>query len=113
MKSSLFVSTLRNPPTDPFAVLAMASKCWPIVPDEGFYSELIPSRLHECSLYNANPDGLANQIADAWHMYQIEYPKNQEDMQSLLKPYDVVTACRAIDERLDELAMAHSLEPSV
>jgi hypothetical protein len=34
--------------------------------------------------------------------------ENQADMHALLKPYDVVTACRAIDERLDELAMSHS-----
>ncbi|MDP9175606.1 MAG: DUF3524 domain-containing protein [Planctomycetota bacterium] len=101
-RSSVFLSTRRFAPVDHYAVRALAAKCWPVVPEDGVYVEMIPTRLHECCLYDGTPDGLASRIQDAWHLYDANDAKS--DFQTAVHNFDAMIACKAMDERLSELA---------
>jgi hypothetical protein len=106
LSSGLFVSTRRSPTIDHYAVLALAARCWPIVPAEGVYLELIPDSLHNDCLYNGTPSGLASRIQDLW--LQESDPINTSILfDTATQPFNAIAACKAMDERIDELAAAN------
>jgi hypothetical protein len=102
MRSSVFLSTRRFAPVDHYAVRALAARCWPVVPEDGVYVEMIPTRLHECCLYDGTAEGMASRIQDAWHLYDAE--EAQADFQTAVQNFDAIVACKAMDERFIELA---------
>jgi hypothetical protein len=50
MSCGVFISTKVDAPADTHAVRALATGCWPIVPDAGVYPELIPQLLQSSCL---------------------------------------------------------------
>jgi hypothetical protein len=106
LKADVYLSTQRWAPVDLFAVRAMTAGCWPIVPDDGVYSELIPRKLKPECLYDGTPDGLASRVQDFWHLHEDDGSAD-ELMLAAVQPYDSIFACRAFDERLSELAAKH------
>jgi hypothetical protein len=102
MKAGIFLSAHRSPAFDYHAVRAMAVDCLPILPADGFYQELVPEMLRRNYLYDLTPDDMASRIQDAWHL---EPPEGAvQDLRQNLNPFDAMSACRAMDERLSELA---------
>jgi hypothetical protein len=98
----IFLSTKSDCPCDHRAVQALASGCWPVVPESGVYPELIPHRLHAHTFYDGSASGLASRIQDTWHL---ELPEGYEDeLAGILNQFDPIPACRAIDERMEQLA---------
>jgi len=107
LQSDVFLSAHRAAALDPFAVRAMVARCWPVVPADGFYGEIIPENLQERCLYDCTPEELANCVQDAWYM---ELPEAAgEHLQELLKKFDVATVCRAMDDRLSEVVVGYAL----
>src|SRR5436190_2065703 len=66
--SGLFVSTKDNCPCDWRVVRGLAAGCWPVVPQSGFYPEVVPQKMHGLSLFDGSPAGLASRIQDVWHL---------------------------------------------
>ncbi|MGB7156902.1 MAG: DUF3524 domain-containing protein [Tepidisphaeraceae bacterium] len=102
MTCGVFISTRVDAPADAHAVRALAAGCWPIVPDAGVYPELIPDMLHSSCLYDGSASVLASRLQDIWHL---EPPDGyDEQLAHILHRFDPVAACRAIDQRVEELA---------
>jgi hypothetical protein len=102
LESNLFISARYNATSDHHAVRALAAGCWPLLPKSGFYAELLPPILHSSCLYEHDHDMLASRMQDAWHL---ERPDGyQRELHAILHHYDPVAACKAIDERLEQLA---------
>ena len=102
MQCGVFISTRVDAPSDGHAVRALAAGCWPIVPDAGVYPELIPELLHSSCLYDGSASVLASRLQDVWHLA----PPDGYDqaLNEILHRFDPVSACNAIDQRVEELA---------
>jgi hypothetical protein len=104
MEAGIFLSVKHDAPVDHYAVRALAAGCWPLMPNSGVYRELIPEGMHSSCLYDGRPDQLAGRLQDVFHL---EQPGGFESQQLLiLRRFDPVVACRAMDERLSDLASA-------
>jgi DNA-binding transcriptional regulator PaaX len=107
LSSGIFLSSKVGAPFDHLAVRALAAGCWALCPHVGVYSELMPEMMHSPCLYDYSPDTLAGRMQDVWHLdhlHNYEYA-----LSDLLKKFDPVVACKAMDERLEELVIAHSV----
>lgn len=101
LSSGVFVSTKDGCPSDFRAIRACAAGCWPIVPASGCYPELIPKRIHESTMHDGSPASLSSKLQDAWHL---DRPDGYEDeLADNLGMFDPMTACKAMDERLEQL----------
>jgi hypothetical protein len=102
LQSPVFLSTKLNNPFDPHAVRALAAGCWMLLPKSGAYPEIVPPQLHTQCLYTPTADHLSSKLMDVWSE---EIPTNFPSLaNTALKPFDSITACKAIDERLEQLA---------
>ncbi len=107
LQSEVFLSAKLDAPCDHHAVRALTAGCWPILPATGVYPELLPESLHSSCLYNGSPDKLVGRLQDVWHM---ERPRDyQEEQNRILRQFDPIAACRAMDKRLEELVVGHSV----
>jgi hypothetical protein len=108
MEAAVIIGARPGAPADYQAVRALQVGCWPIFPNNGVYPELLPQSMHSLCLYDAAaPDKLINQLQNVWW---IQRPPGYEDeLIDILSQFDVLTACNAIDDRLEQLAIAHSL----
>jgi hypothetical protein len=105
LSSGIFLSTKDGCPCDYRGLRALAAGCWPVVPQSGCYQEIIPPRIHGQTMYDGSAADLTHRIQDVWH---IEPPGGHEEEQSkILEKFEPISACRAIDERLEQLASAH------
>jgi hypothetical protein len=104
MRCDVFLSTHRWAPVDLHAVRALTAGCWPVVPEDGVYPELIPKKLRRSCLYEATPDALSSRIQDVWHLHPEEDPATAAAFAESIRPFDAITACKAMDERLSALA---------
>ncbi len=101
LSSGIFISTKDGCPCDYRAVRALAAGCWPIVPANGCYPELLPQRMHGHAMHDGSPSGLSSKLQDAWHL---EMPTGYEDeLADSLGMFDPMVACKAIDERIEQL----------
>jgi hypothetical protein len=107
LRSNLFVSAKVNATHDHHAVRALLSGCWPLVPQTGVYRELLPDVLHSSCLYDNTAGSLASRMQDAWHLERVE--GYESDLVEILRRYDPIVACRAIDDRLHELSTRNSV----
>jgi hypothetical protein len=107
LRSNLFLSTKINATADHHAVRALLSGCWPLVPHSGVYRELIPDVLHPQCLYDGTPEMLASRLQDTWHLERTE--GYEEDLVKILKKFDPIAACRAMDDRLDEIVVSQKM----
>jgi hypothetical protein len=104
MESGVFLSVKYDAPCDHYAVRALAAGCWPLMPNSGVYRELIPEGMHSSCLYDGRAEQLAGRLQDVFHL---EQPAGYEAQQLLiLRRFDPVVACRAMDERLSDMAAA-------
>jgi hypothetical protein len=108
LQSGLFISTKSKATCDHHAVRAMLSGCWPLVPADGVYRELLPDGLHKACLYDGSAEDLAGRIQDLWHLGGTQ-ADHKEEMAKILHRFDPIPACRAFDERLEELSVAHAI----
>ncbi|MGH7176429.1 MAG: tRNA-queuosine alpha-mannosyltransferase domain-containing protein [Tepidisphaeraceae bacterium] len=107
LQSGVFVSGRIGAPCDHHAIRALAAGCWPLLPSEGSYRELLPESLHPACLYNGEPDTLAGRLQDAWHL---ERPSGyEEQLTQILQRFDPAVACATIDQRLEELVAARMM----
>jgi hypothetical protein len=107
LESGMFISAKPGAPFDHLAVRALTAGCWALCPVEGVYLEMMPEMLHSPCLYDHAPDTLAGRMQDHWHLeHETGYEMALSD---LLKQFDPVVACKAMDERLEELVIAHDV----
>ena len=104
LSARAYVSTKISALFDEMAVRALLLMRGPVLPNVGFYRELLPRHLHAGCLYHYSAEGLASGI----HAALVRPPKFQaQDVASQLHPFDAMTACADIDDRLDQLAEGH------
>jgi hypothetical protein len=107
LSSGIFISARHGAPFDHHAVRALSAGCWPLCTQNGVYGELMPEMLRSPCLYDHSADTLAGRMQDVWHL---EHEHGYEyALSDLLKRYDPMVACKAIDERLEELVLSHAV----
>lgn len=107
LECGIFLSAKIGTPFDHLAVRALASGAWALCPQDAVYRELMPEVMHSPCLYEYAPDTLAGRLQDHWHLeheHNYEYPLSE-----LLRRYDPDVACKMIDDRLEEMVIAHSV----
>lgn len=111
-RASVIVSAKPGAPADYDAVAAMMAGCWPVFPDVGVYPELLPGPMHHICLYPGSAaEVLVNRLQNVWW---IERPHGyQEDIQRIVQPFEARVACAEIDDRLEQLVIAHSVRASI
>jgi len=108
--AGVFVSVRPDAHHDAHTIRALAGRCWPILPNTGVYSELIPPSLHATCLYDPTPTMLANRLEAAWAEDQSDLL--DRELSQWLTTFDAVTLCKRMDARIEELAVGHSLDHS-
>ena len=99
--SGVFVSAKDGCPCDYRAVRALAAGCWPVVPNSGCYAEIIPEKIQGHTMYDGTASALTSRLQDVWHL---ELPGGyEEELAQILHRFEPMAACRAIDERLEQL----------
>jgi hypothetical protein len=108
-QSAVLVSARPNAAVDIHAVRGLHMGCWPVFPRSGVYPELLPESLHPLCLYDgSHTDKLINQLQNAWW---IEQPAGyQKELAEILSQFDAIQACQAMDDRLEQLAVAYSID---
>jgi hypothetical protein len=110
LQCGLIVSGQVDPMWDHHLAMALAAGCWPIAPDAGVYPELILKPYDERCLYDQTPEGLVALLQDFW---ELQLPEgHREAMRSCLRKVHPVTATKAIDDRLSELAATATVSTS-
>jgi hypothetical protein len=85
-------------------IRGLLAGCRPVLPDRGVYGELLPGSLHAASLYPAtSAKGLADRLQEA---IQPVFSWHPPDFRQSLKHFEAIAACRAFDERLEQLVVA-------
>jgi len=105
--SGVYLSAKTLATHDHHAVRAVAAGCWPIVPAGGVYPELIPESLHAACLYEQSSDALATRAQNVWHLTRPE--DADAPLKEMLHRFDTLNTCRHIDQRLEELAVIHTV----
>ncbi len=68
---------------------------------------MIPKGLRGRCLYDGSPDMLSSRIQDVWHLGIEDESKSEMAFIEAIKPFDAITACKAMDERLSALVSKH------
>ncbi|HEV7297789.1 MAG TPA: DUF3524 domain-containing protein [Tepidisphaeraceae bacterium] len=103
--SGVYLSSKPGAMSDFHAIRALSAGCWPVFPRGGVYPELLPPTIHSSCLFEPVAERMASRMQDAWYL---ERPDGyQLQLTELLKRFDPVTACRAMDQRLEETAVRH------
>jgi hypothetical protein len=88
---------------DHIVIRAILAGCRPVLPDAGFYPELLPQSLHAMCLYPMKDEPLADLL-----MFAMESAASWRapDLRETFDRYDPVTACRAFDDRIEQVAVS-------
>ncbi|MCC6422053.1 MAG: DUF3524 domain-containing protein [Phycisphaerales bacterium] len=106
-EAGLILSAKIDATADHHLVRGLVAGCWPIVPDTGVYPELLPESMHRYCLYDGSHDILVSRLLDTWHL---ERPGGyMDDMLRALQRYEAISACKTVDQRLEELTVVHSV----
>jgi len=107
-ESAILISARPTAASDHHAVRGLHIGCWPVFPNSGVYPELLPSSLHGQCLYDgSHPDRLVTQLQNVWWM---DRPTDlQDQLKDILYQFDAIQACQTMDERLEQMAIAHSI----
>lgn len=108
LQSSIFFSTRMDAPCDHHAIRGLAAGCWPLCPQLGFYREILPDDLHSPCLHDGNVDHIASRLMDTWLLERP--PGYQQRLADLLSKFEPDTTIQQIDDRLEGLVVAASLE---
>lgn len=106
MQSTVLLSVKPTATSDYLCVRGMLSGCRPVVPGDGVYPELIPQSLHALALYRDEPADCARMLDDALEFG--DWSGHSPDWRKVFRPFDAISACRTIDERLEELSESRS-----
>lgn len=107
LRAGIVLSAERQATCDHHAICALTAGCWPVLPADGVYPELIPQELHGSCLYDGSADMLASRLQDAFHL---QHPDGYgQSIREKLQPFDPIIACRAMDQRMEELAVGHTV----
>src|SRR6185503_10230530 len=104
LEAGIVLSVKPDVPFDVLIIKALQAGCRPVLPFGGAYPEILPEALHKYCLYEISADALANSIRQAINQDQIPWP--EEELHQILHLFDASIACRAIDQRLEELTTA-------
>jgi len=108
--AGVFVSVRPEAHHDAHGIRAMASHCWPVVPATGVYPEMIPEKLHSQCLYEPVPESLARRLISIWADDQSA--RLQSELAGWMHQFDAVAMCKRMDQRIEELAIGHSVDHS-
>src|SRR3954451_6325105 len=105
--SAVFASAKPDAASDYLAVRALMAGCRPVLPDGGVYPELLPRALHPTCLYYVDGEGLAESLEDVLNPIDPGAPPWQYNgFRQQFRAFDAIAACRAIDERLEQVVAA-------
>jgi Domain of unknown function (DUF3524) len=105
LESSIVVSAKPEAASDYLAIRALIAGCRPVLPDGGVYPELLPRPLHASCLYYVDGEGLAESLESALDPSRPEW--HGDGFRKVFQPYDAIPACRAFDDRLEQLVASH------
>jgi len=101
-EAGIHLSVRLDAAADHHALRALFLGCWPIFPKSGVYPELLPASLHGSCLYEPSANALANRLHDAiGRARPLEYAA---EIERGLSRFEAISACKAIDQRLEQLA---------
>lgn len=103
-EAGVIVSVKSDAASDFLVVRGLAAGCRPILPASGFYRELLSPALQKSCLYDLSPEPLAALLQDALSPFATA--SRPEEFKKTLAPFDSASACKHIDERLEELVSA-------
>ena len=102
LQATAFVSTRIALPFDEQAVRALRLGRRTALPRAGVYPELLPKAMFGFCLYDVNSDSLAARLQDA--LYLPLENVGEADLERILHQFDPIAACKAMDDRLSEIA---------
>ncbi len=82
-------------------VRALMAGCRPVLPKAGVYREILPESLHSECLYKVTADHLSERLEDAMSPFHPVW--HDDELQHSLRQFDAISACKAIDEAVEEL----------
>lgn len=102
--ATAFVSARIAVPFDEHAVRALRLGRRAVLPRTGVYPELLSKEMRGFCLYDVNSESLANRLQEA--LYLPLESGGAGDLQKILHQFDPIAACKAMDDRLSEIASA-------
>jgi hypothetical protein len=106
-EAAVYIGLNYNAMSDELLIPALAAGCWPVVPDAGIYSELLPPSLHLTCLHDGSVESIVGRVLDAWYAERpVGYEAEQRD---ILAPLDAIGSCRIFDDLLEEVAMGRAV----
>ncbi|HTW93733.1 MAG TPA: DUF3524 domain-containing protein [Tepidisphaeraceae bacterium] len=109
LQCGVIVSAKAEANADYRLVMAIAAGCWPVVPNSAVYPEIIPDTLHEFCLHDLTPQEVAFRIDDFWHLEMTA--AQRKSLMDSAQRFNAITCCRAMDDRLTELAASGIAKP--
>src|SRR4029079_4817073 len=107
-EAGVIVSTKPDAASDFLVVRGLAAGCRPSLPASGFYPELLPATMRASSLYDFTPAVLADQLQQAITPFQTA--TEAHELKPSLAPFDPASACKAMDERFEELVWVRAVD---
>ncbi len=104
-EASIFLSVKPSAHADHLATRALTAGCRALVPSSGCYPELIPEAHHASCLYEFTVDDLVFHLLALLRTDAAQVPP--DEVRQMFRPYEALAACRAFDERLEELVTAN------
>ena len=105
LSAGVIVSVKPSAGSDYLVIRGLAAGCRPVLPDAGVYPELLPQALHPGAMYAVNPVALAGRIMEATSKFAP--PWDVAAARAALKPFDAISQCRLIDERIEQIVAAN------
>jgi hypothetical protein len=106
LESAVFVSAKLAATSDYLCVRALLAGCRTLVPKAGVYAEMFKGHEQSVSFYEPTPSDLAAKLRSA--LDASASPSPARDWRRALKAFDAISACRLIDERLEQLAASQA-----
>lgn len=100
-EAGVFLSTKTEAPCDYQALRALLAGCRPVLPDAGVYPEIVPAPMHKAALYQPRLEPLTDRLLAA--LNPSTPPFHYDGFRQAFRPFDAIPACRAFDERIDQL----------
>jgi hypothetical protein len=105
LESSVVLSAKPEAASDYLAIRALIAGCRPVLPDGGVYPELLPRALHASCLYYVDGEGLAESLESALDPSRPEW--RGDGFRKVFQAYDAIPACRAFDDRLEQVVASY------
>jgi hypothetical protein len=106
-EAAVYVGLNDNAMSDELLIPALVAGCWPVVPDAGVHSELLPPSQHLTCLHDGSVESVVSCILDAWYGERpFDYEAEQQD---ILSRMDAIECCRMFDDLLEEVAAGRAV----